>query len=671
MNKGLEKIADMNYPHFPGPYVISESLWHSMQGSYFAKIMQDYLGIIPNNSNIINNYRIDEKILSIEEALHFLDLVSQNEAKKEAEFIDWFNKTTGITPPSSAEDWKNFIQEFQTLLNNGQKDLTMLQNELNRLKENKNAIIKTSTSKQGIEYSFAKRKILSQWEYVGQRLEAVVSFLNGDNNNVGKEIVNFILEKYGNKLINIKQNGANIEVELNQSEVAGAILGISQLLLDKFYTKKLFNHFNDIDDFNNRIDRGIFKSQMKEILKDDKTLNNNILTLLENIKELPLLSNNIIKNYKLSETPTNIKLNLNFIDKDKNITSKGLQEILSYIKELDFQPTITFIGKSANIAELAAPIKMAAEGAIIAMNSGDTGAKSDNIIGWVKIEPNINQKTLITDISKIQNKIKELTDGLKKDNTEEYYDKREKDWEKAINEIDNIIQDVNINYEKISKCFIMEESTKGYTNMGIQDEIKGKTVFHGGSLGANIDAQIRKISALQNHGLISIEDADWLITAAINVGEGLILKNQKGSLENYLSTFATILLFDDQRAIANEVADQMKYNVPLSSSGNTNVIHLFTLNTGVYPLSYVLRLTYNKLVQVYGLVTEKAYENYGAQVNITGFINPDKKYPPGQLNNMTLESWEEISQEALKSVHMEIEFVTNFISLLNNILSDN
>ena len=192
MNKGLEKIADMNYPHFPGPYVISESLWHSMQGSYFAKLMKDYLGIIPNNSNMLKNYRIDEKILSIEEALRFLDLVSQNEAKKEMDFINWFNKTTGIIPPSSAEDWKNFIQEYQTLLNNGQKDLTMLQNELNRLKENKDAIIKISTSKQGEEYIYAKRKILSQWEYVSQRLEAIANFLNGGNSNVGKEIVDFI-----------------------------------------------------------------------------------------------------------------------------------------------------------------------------------------------------------------------------------------------------------------------------------------------------------------------------------------------------------------------------------------------------------------------------------------------------------------------------------------------
>ena len=64
-------------------------------------------------------------------------------------------------------------------------------------------------------------------------------------------------------------------------------------------------------------------------------------------------------------------------------------------------------------------------------------------------------------------------------------------------------------------------------------------------MGANIVKQIETISALQGGNLISPDQAEWLITAAINAGKNLIGNNNRTNLEQYLSMFATILLFDD------------------------------------------------------------------------------------------------------------------------------
>lgn len=662
MNQGQIKFKEKNYPKSPGKYVISTSLWHSIYGSDFAKIMNDYLGGIPTTKSAKENYKIDTKILSIESALQFLDNVSKNEAQKEQDFITWFSQTTGELPPSSAEDWRNFIRKFQVLLNNGQKDLVILQNELARIKKNKDAIKKHGINKEGKKYTAIIRSELSQWEYVGKRLESVASFLSGNNSKIGEMIVSLILNKYGDNLLSFKQSGENIKVELNSAETAAAILGISQLVLDQFYTTKLNKFYTEES---NNFSNTITQKELEEIINNSTELDNNIKKLITNMKELPLLSNDIISNYQISGMSTEIRLN-STLSNSMNIIQQLRLKTLSEIKNsLDFKTTISFVEKSANAAELIVPIKEAALGAITAKNLGKYGGKADNIIGWLKIEPNINNNEIKKHIISIQQRIQQLSDSMNQDNTEEYYNKRQQDWKNTIESINKELIEINETYNTLAECFIIEESTKGYTNIGVDN----KTSFHGGSLGANIESQINKISALQNHGLITTQDADWLMTAAINVGEGLILHSQKNKLQDYLSTFAVILLFDDQRGIANEVAEKIINNIP-SSSNSTKIIHLFTLNNGVYPLSYVLRLTYNKLVKIFGLITEleDGPAEYGAKVNITGFINPDNKYGPGKWNKMTLQSWSEISQEALKSVHMEIDFVTNFVSLLNEIL---
>ena len=81
---------------------------------------------------------------------------------------------------------------------------------------------------------------------------------------------------------------------------------------------------------------------------------------------------------------------------------------------------------------------------------------------------------------------------------------------------------------------------------------------------------------------------EWLI---INSIYPLIAHPIQGNLLRYLSTFATIFLFDDQVLIAQDAIKQLTK----TSSTDNHRIHLFSLQGHYYPLSFILQLTYDDL----------------------------------------------------------------------------
>jgi hypothetical protein len=54
---------------------------------------------------------------------------------------------------------------------------------------------------------------------------------------------------------------------------------------------------------------------------------------------------------------------------------------------------------------------------------------------------------------------------------------------------------------------------------------------------------------------ISPLDADWLVFALINCGEGMIGADNKHALEDYLSGYVGMLMFSDASFIAQDVYD--------------------------------------------------------------------------------------------------------------------
>jgi hypothetical protein len=92
---------------------------------------------------------------------------------------------------------------------------------------------------------------------------------------------------------------------------------------------------------------------------------------------------------------------------------------------------------------------------------------------------------------------------------------------------------------------------------------------------------------------ISPLEADWLIFAMINCGEGMIGSNNKHALEDYLSGYVGLLMFSDASIIAKDIGDYMN-NMIVSDITN---IHLYVLNNKYVPSSYILNETYKAMEQ--------------------------------------------------------------------------
>ena len=677
---GLKTALELRYPKQTGIYVVSQSvLDNNWGGGAFARAMSNYISGIPNNG-IENSTRLGQGNLSIHTAMNFLAKVIENERAKESQFLEYINKESGLTPPSLGEDWSTFVKFFQEQLDFGQEGIKRLENELERLKNNAALQGKDIITKKGEELTIYRRERLDTLEYTSEALSDVAKFLSGSNNTIGKTIVELIYENYGERLINVFVTNNSLDIEINVNEANGLIMAISEILIEFFYNNLLNNKTLKLP--KNKTDIAAqFKKEFENSFKQNIHLTNQINTIFNNAKNLPFYTKELASNYKLDDIPiqnSSSFINLKMIN--ENNTDMAINNLRAMNKKNNYKPTIKLVKKTSALAELSSLLRQLAAGAITGKNTGSVGAKPDNTIAWLTIDYNnkIQTQEMLEDIKiakqAIHDELTALNDTLKKNNTTEYYKDQQKNWNERANVIEQLLNELNEKYQILLKCFLIEDSTKNYASLYVGTDKNRKTNFTGGSLGANITDQINKIAALQDGGLITESDAQWLITAAINCGPGLIGSHLKRSLQNYLSAFAVILLFDDQQNIANEITQKIIDNTPKSQSSVTR-LHLFSLDGGYYPLSLVLQLTYDKLSKIYHILDEetqhKVYSNgnYGAKVEIDGFINPDSYYPPGTYNHMTLNKWDELSEIAQASVKMHVQFLTNFMGLVNTILT--
>lgn len=682
MGQNLYLELEKNYPSKVGKYVVSSSLLKPDMpddpGNIFAKMMADYIGDISKKGDL-KSLTFESKNISIINALKFLQKIIENERKKETLFISYIQKETGKTSPSTAEDWKDYVLSFQEELQIGNQNLKILQNEYETLKSNTTASHRTTIKEDKIKHHY-DRAILEITEYTKDALNSVVNFLKGDfRYTKGKVIISYILQKYGADLIQLDIGENKSKVTLNPSQVSSLMVGISQILIEAFFTNRLNNFFKNPEGTFNKDLTHNFSNEMEQILQNDQIIDEQIKNMITKAKQLPFITDNISRNYKIPEKTSfdekkfsSIASNFQESDNIIETANKELRNVVSLFNGIDFQPTIELISNQANLAELSSSLKQVIIGGL-SLNTGASKAKPDNIIAKIVIKPpedprqiRIVNKTL----ELINQKMLTLSNTLKQTNTVEYYKEQNKNWAKTADGIEKLLNYLKEKYDILGHCFLIEDSTKNYTSLETPGDLKHG--FEGGSLGANISDQIGKIAALQNGYLITTDEANWLITAAINCGANLIGAHIKESLENYLSAFATILLFDDQQQIANEITDNYIKNIDNSQTSVTR-LHLFSLNNGYYPLSFVLQLTYEKLMKLYGLLDSELNPNtgnHGAKVTISGFIDPDNYYPPNKKNNLEINSWESLSQVAQNNVKMSVIFLSNFASLVSSLLGE-
>lgn len=274
-----------------------------------------------------------------------------------------------------------------------------------------------------------------------------------------------------------------------------------------------------------------------------------------------------------------------------------------------------------------------------------------------------NANELQKNITNIYNKHLQMN-HYKEGTAEEFWDNAQN----AINALQEVEKelletadklDIDIKeLKELTDIFMIHGNVKSYDTINV-----GRTkAFGGGSIGANITEQLTNIATLlnvANYGsAFTAYDQKWLLSAIINSGSGLVGEENREGLEKYLSAMLGYLLFDDAYLIINSGANHLVQSI----SGTTvEKIHIYNLNGTYVPCSFVLQSTYDNLRNHYYQQLVGLGENsYGIQAKITarGAVGGPFKSP---------KDWETERQAAMKAAKIEVNFMANFLGLLDNI----
>lgn len=257
--------------------------------------------------------------------------------------------------------------------------------------------------------------------------------------------------------------------------------------------------------------------------------------------------------------------------------------------------------------------------------------------------------TLMTKINQFSTLYREEVKALGQKNTRGSFNARAQ--ETAVKKMDTSIikalqdeMEQELTPEQIKDIFIVDSSVK-FAETFIADE----GGFHGGSLGGDVEQQIDNINYMLETGGITPLDAQWLITATLNAGDGMIGSSQRPSLENYFSTVAAMLMF---RTGANTIEQWTKQIQPGSSPTK---IHIYTFGPVFVPQSYILQKTAEGLRQCVNLIETEASNN-GSRAHI---------YNPVSVSKIIRNDWEATATNNYKSVKIQLTLLGGLLDMLH------
>ena len=649
---------------------------------YFLSLIETDMGkmILQEVSPYFNNRIIKEmnNNNTIDEAFDFLDTVIESEYNKERNFLEYLkNKTrtlTNFTTPSIDSDWNQFVRDIQEQIGSGENKIQAMENELRRLRHQneRRGDRQNITKKEGYDQD----QVNKLTTYV-ESLTNFISKSNIDINSISNQIYSLVLSKYGSKLINLSKNG---ELNFNRSQFLGLLNTITTIILHDYIIKTSIDDNGVYRQYNTAFNINKFKESL-----NSSTLESEVDNLLLRAEALPFVSQDLAESFGFLKS-NDEKIENNELDKlaniikDVNNNGARVLEIGKTFQDMykNFTVPETAFKMVANgnaFAEISSLVNFAARGAFSTSNTGATGAKPDNVLGFLTIDieqllglkKNNRQayNAALQELDKIHGALKQLSNEMKSTNTDKYYKEQEQKWNQAVKEIEEALIKLKEIYGVLDNCYIIEDSTKNYISLyakTINHQLNDS--LHGGSLGPNITDQITKLSGLAAVGGISFPDAKWLISAIINSGPEMVGQENKHMLEDYLAAFATILLFDDQINIVKDAYKEMVTKIPIN--GTVTKIHLFSLNDGYYPLSFVLKMTRDALTKNYA-EAQKFIKNTpegGAKVEISGYVKePQEAYKNKKAENQ----WIATRDTALDNTKLSIQFLVGFMGVLDKL----
>jgi len=516
------------------------------------------------------------------------------------------------------------------------------------------------------------------------------SVFTGKQRNLG-QIGEKIIVKYGAKLFKINKG----KLQLNNRQLTVLLKLITQkayeMLAVQFKGGVSRQAGESVAKRNKRIDQNL-----DELLKLDGEMDKYVNNILES-DNLESYLDSIADQYQIPDYDTINDINKinNSIKIIKERLRKSYEEEKTHNKELltDFDTWRKQNGASdrdlKEMVYMTSKISaqafytnegMALEPLILSRFEGTVSGRSNitedfsagKLIVNIDYEEQLSghQQHLIQKTEKQLNKMqKEAYGKMRKTETQADYEHNGKvlvelheQQQKALNELQ---QQLNIDKEVFNQMFThinVHGTVKGYGSIDATT-----SAFEGASFGKNIEEQIGIIDSMAEMGGITIGDKNWLIFALINCGNGMIGSGNKHALEDYLSAFVGLLMFNDATQMIQDVIDFTQNNYIMDYEGPQD-IHLYTLNNKYVPASYILNQTYEHLRYAFGIIDSELGKNHGTNVTL-------KTYNPSQTSNFTQDElrfppgarWQTEKANALAQTSLTMTFLAHFLDLLKSI----
>lgn len=590
-----------------------------------------------------NNSQEFENEARIETALEFLNLAAENELQKELNFL-----SSKFDSSILSEIMDGNIINYPKMIakiNEANKTLDKFQAEL---KYEMNRFNKVQASKT-IEDKKNKYKIgegsHSYTQSVGSYIQATLRQLT----DLSQEKEDRMTQICRNVLINLI-NKTNAFNGLDISQVS-AILGLAQaqimpLLEKEFQEGKLSTKSGKLS-----------SRKIEQFITQDENYNKLLSNSLEGLQSI---ANRLLNAYgrienkkgnedKLRRANENFNKALKSLTQIKNNSSRtnrdrAIRKILknngSILTEDSIGLNINFSGKNTGLA-LEYKIANEISNSVVVGGSGGKIDVSSFLLGEFDI--NIDFKTKpIQDILNSINQDTQADFGAAGDN-----------FLKAYRELNEYIEEQRRSGQDIKDSFILHTSAKDYYSTAT-DEFKG---FKGGTYqGLQI---FDSLEALAGAGF-GEADIQWLKACAVNTSKSAVGASIKSSLEEYISIFATMLLFDDGVTIAKETVARAQ-----SSFQPVSVLHLFNLNGFYVPSSYLLRELHTRLTN--------AVNNLPANKIVKAKIEPGAINFQNELDYLSInyvfqaERWRAIRNIQINAMSVKIYFLRNFMDILNEL----
>ena len=347
----------------------------------------------------------------------------------------------------------------------------------------------------------------------------------------------------------------------------------------------------------------------------------NILKALEKLsKENTTKINKTIKKYQPFLTTKGIKQTKNK-SKEKNNKIKNKKD--PYVVSQKAEGQITLFELLQNNIQ--------------ALLTGKTGSKTDvkALIGSIDISLEDESKNFSTNVT-----------------YENYLDEAQKHYDLLLKARDEIAQSNNA----LKNIFIEDINIKEYNT------ISSSTKAFSGGKDYKLTTFIDIISKLYG------ADANLLISLVINAANGAILEQNRVSVQNFLATFATTLMFSDGYSLVEVLNDNFKQN------SGAEGLHFFSFNGVFVPASFIMKNLYDSLKGIKTITNGiKVYIDF-AKTNPIGIWKESvdniiqTTEPNGTrmeaFRNSAPERWKNVSDNVIENTMIKISLMNKFYSFL-------